>query len=182
MKCPLTGKPCLKHKAYTVKDKDEEEKTHSVCEDCLHLNKDVWVADEFGACPSCGTRLESIVKKSRAGCAACYSHFETPLSFVISAVQGGATEHRGEPPESYKKAIADSTRAVAFATELLVRMKTAARDGRYEEASRLKALVLRVKEFISASNEKGELQPDDGQELSRMVMEYRWSASAESLE
>lgn len=176
MNCPLTGKPCLKHKSYTVADKDG--KTHSVCEDCLHLNKDVWVADEFGACPSCGTKFESIVKNSRAGCSECYSHFETPLSFVIAAVQSGASEHVGSPPESYKSLVAESTRAVTFATELLIKVKSASREERYEEAARLNLILTRVKELISRSDERGELLPEDREELVRIVSEYRWPGSA----
>lgn len=178
MNCPITGKPCLKHKGYTVTEKkDGEGKTHSVCEDCLHLNRDVWVSDEFGACPSCGTTLESIVKNSRIGCAGCYSHFETPLPFIIASVQAGAESHKGKPPQSHKKLVSESTRAVAFATEILVKIKSSSRDEKYEEAARLNSILLKVKELISRSDEKGELLPADREELSKIIMDYRWPES-----
>lgn len=176
MKCPLTGKPCLKHKAHTIADKNG--KVHLVCEDCLHLNKDVWVTDEFGVCPSCGTALESIVKNSRVGCSGCYSHFEVPLSFVIAAVQAGATGHQGPPPESYKRQVAESTRAVTFATELLIKIKSSSKEEIYEDAARLNSVLAKVKELISRSDERGELLPEDREKLSRIVIEYRWPGSA----
>lgn len=176
--CPVTGKPCVKHKGYFVTEKKGEEvRSYSVCEDCMHLNRSLKVESEIDHCPNCRSTLDEIVKTSRLGCATCYEHFEKPLAFIVASVQAGASAHTGEPPDSYKRGIAESTKGVSFATEIMTKMKIAARDGRYEEAASLKAILSSVKDVLSRSNEKGELGPEDKSELAEIIYRYRYPGS-----
>lgn len=178
MNCPIDGKPCSKYKSHTVKD--SEGKSHVVCEDCV-AKRGLKVESGFGACPRCGTTMEQIVKESRVGCAGCYDHFETPLSLVIASVQVGANKHVGTPPISFRRSLAGSTRPVEFATELLVKMKAAAKNGRYEEAAELRDLLKEVKKLMSRSDEMGDLAPADTDGFAEIVMRFRFPESTERL-
>lgn len=182
MSCPITGKPCFKHKSYSVTEKKgDEHQSYSVCEDCVHMNSSLSFDDEHGPCLSCGETLESIVRSSRIGCAKCYEHFGEPLSHMIAAVQlapGSKDKHVGSVPYSYKRSVAESITAIKFATELSQKMRTAQKEERYERASDLNRILVRVKEFISRSNEKGELPPEDRAELSQIVYDYMFPESA----
>lgn len=181
MTCPITGKPCLKHKGYSVTEKKgDEQRSYSVCEDCMYMNESLSFEDELGPCPRCGETLESIVKSSRIGCAKCYDHFDEPLAHMIAAVQaapGYEKKHVGSIPESYKKSLAESTTAVKFATEMAQKMRLAQKEERYEAASEFRATMDRVKEFISRANEKGELAPEDRAELSKIVYNHMFPES-----
>ena len=185
MTCPVTGKPCLKYKAYTMTEKKgSESHSYAVCEDCMNLNDSLSFEDELGPCPECGEVLESIVKSSRIGCAKCYDHFEEPLSYMIATAQGtpnSLDKHVGPAPESYKKSLAESTTAVGFAKELEQKKEAAQKEERYEEASRISLALSKIMEFISRSNEKGELDPEDRAELSKIVYSYMFPESVDGL-
>lgn len=178
MNCPIDGRPCVKHKDHAAED--SEGKNYLVCEDCV-ARRDLKVESGFGACPRCGTTIETIVRESRVGCSTCYDHFEAPLALVISSVQAGATRHAGPPPPSFRRRLAESTKPVEFATEILVKMKAAAKNGRYEEAAGLKSVLEQVKSLMSRSNERGELAPEDRDGFADVVMRYRFPESAEGL-
>lgn len=184
MKCPITGKNCTKHKAYTVEEKHgEESSSYLVCEDCMHLNPKVDSADEMGPCPRCGTTLDQVVRNSRIGCSLCYDHFGEPLAYIIAAVQfGGEAKHTGMVPESFKRSSAEAVEAVRFATEIAQKIRIATREERYEEASRLNAVLVEVKRIISSSHERGELDPVERAELAEIVYRHMYPDSAQGLE
>ena len=75
-------------------------------------------------------------------------------------------------------AVAESVGAVAFASDILTKMKTAAKEERYEEADELGAVLDEVRLLLSRSNEKGELGPDDKAELARIVHDHIFPKSA----
>lgn len=181
MTCPITGKNCHKHKAYSVTEKKgEEQRSYAVCEDCMHMNKSLSFDDDLGPCPSCGEILEEIVKSSRIGCARCYDHFDEPLSHMIAAVQaspGFDNKHTGSTPHHYKQSIAESTTAVRFATELSQKIRIAQREERYEAAAIINGTLERIRDFISIENEKGELSPKEKAEFSRIVFQYMFPES-----
>lgn len=178
MNCPIDGRPCPKHKGHAVED--AEGKSHMVCGDCV-ARRDLKVELGFGSCPGCGSTMDSIVRESRVGCAVCYDHFEAPLAMIIAAAQAGAQRHVGSPPESFRRSLAESTRPVEFATELLVKMKAAAKNGRYEEAATLRDLLGEVKAIMSRSDERGEIAPEDKDGFADIVTRHRFPGSAEGL-
>lgn len=179
MNCPITGKPCLKHKAHAVTEKKgDEERSFSVCEDCMHLKGEAPQAGDYEPCPSCGSALDEIVATSQVGCAKCYDHFAEPIVFIMAAVQGGAERHKGEPPESYKRAAAAAVNPVAFASQVLAEMRSAAKEERYEEAAALGDILSGVKAIISRADEKGDLDADDADLLARIVYGYMFPRSA----
>jgi protein-arginine kinase activator protein McsA len=173
--CPITGKPCVKYKGYSVTDK---KKSHAVCEDCMHHKSDLLIASPVSSCPSCGMTLDGIVRSAKTGCANCYEHFSTMIVHMVAAVQGGADTHKGEPPASFKMAVAASVNAVAFASDILAKMKTAAKEERYEEANELGSVLDMVRILLSRSDERGELGPDDRAELARIVHDHMFPKSA----
>lgn len=179
MKCPITGKTCTKHKAYTVEEKHGENSyTCLVCEDCMHMNPQPDKSDELGPCPRCGTTIDQVVGKSRLGCALCYEHFGEPLSYIIAAVQiGGEDRHVGRTPESFKRHNAESVDAIKFATELAQGVKIATREERYEDASRLMETLSSVKKVISSMNEEGELDPTKKAELAEIAYRHLYPES-----
>jgi len=182
LNCPLTGKPCLKHKAYTVTEKkDDYENSYAVCEDCMYLRGEAPSAGDHEPCPSCGCVIESIVGTSRVGCAKCYDHFSEPLAFIIEAVQGGANRHSGGVPESFKRRSAESVNAVAFASQVLVEMRAASREERYQDAMKLEATLSKVKAIISRADERGELGPEERTELADVVYEHMYPGSGEGV-
>lgn len=177
MRCPITGKNCHKHKAFSV---EYNSNTHLVCEDCMHSNAEVKPdqQDDHGPCPRCGTALDQVVRTSRLGCATCYDHFDEPLSYIIASVQfGGENKHIGSVPETFKRSRAESTNAVRFATEIAQKIKTATKEERYEEASRLNAILTKVKAIIQAAKEDGELDPESKAELAEVVYQYLYPES-----
>lgn len=181
-RCPVTGKPCVKHKGYLVTEKKGDEvKSYSVCEDCIYINRGLKMQSGMDPCPICSTTIEDIIKTSRIGCAKCYEHFESPLSSIVASVQAGASTHNGTPPEFYKRRESESIRAVTFATEIMSKMKTAAREEKYEEASALKSILERVKSLMTRSDEKGEFGPEDRTELSRIIYRYKYPESLEGI-
>lgn len=182
MNCPVTGKPCLKHKAYTVTErKGDDERSFSVCEDCMHLKGSAPSSGEHDPCPTCGSTLDEIVASSQVGCSACYEHFAEPMTFVVAAVQGGADRHKGDPPDSFKRASAAAVNPVAFASQVLAEMRAAAGEERYEQAAALEGVLSRVKGIIMRSDEKGDLAPEDAELLARIVYAHMFPGSAEGV-
>ena len=96
MKCPITGKHCVKHKHIEMEGS-------LVCEDCLQkTNQPVHTVGEM-SCPSCGIKLAEIVKGSRFGCASCYDSFADMVPHIIASVQTGdsKTSLVGMVPRSF---------------------------------------------------------------------------------
>lgn len=179
MRCPITGKNCQKHKAFSV---EYNSNTHLVCEDCMHSNAEVKPnqQDDNGPCPSCGTTLDQVVRNSRLGCTTCYDHFGEPLSYIIASVQfGGETKHVGMVPETHKRSRAESTNAVRFATEISQKMKVAIREERYEEAARLNAILSKVKDILAHSKEDGDLDPQRKAEIAEIVYKHLYPDSTQ---
>jgi protein-arginine kinase activator protein McsA len=180
--CPLTGKPCSKHRGYTVSEtKGEESKSYAVCEDCMHLRKDLWIGDEHLDCPRCGMTLDSIIRSSRLGCPTCYDHFSEPLAFIIPSVQLSEEKHKGGEPHSFKRVRAESLSPARFASDLLSLIKKASSAGRYEEARALLETLSRVREIIARSDESGVLSPRDRAEITEVIYRHMYPESAEGL-
>lgn len=180
MKCPITGKNCLKHKAFTVEETHgDKSSTHLVCEDCMHMKPQAEKTDDLAPCPRCGVTLDQVVRNSRVGCAECYDHFGEPLSYIIAAVQfGGETKHTGRIPETFKRSSAEAVGAIKFATELAQKIKIATRQEDYEEAAKINETLLKVKALIGSAEKDSELDPQRKAELAEIVYHYMYPESA----
>ena len=179
LRCPISGKPCLKHKAFSVEHAVGGEKnTYLVCEECMKPEENAANETEADECPRCGVTLDAIVSKSRMGCAFCYEHFAEPLSYIIPAVQSDVdAKHVGRVPESFKMSKAEAMDAVKFATELSQKIRSCTKKEDYEGASRLNSLLLRVRVFIESAHKKGELDPSEKAELASIAYEYLFPES-----
>lgn len=176
MKCPITGKTCLKHKSHSV---EYNSAPHLVCEDCMQTNPDLERVDDAGECPRCGATLDEIVRTSRVGCADCYDHFVEPLSHIIAAVQFcPEARHVGPPPESFKRSSAEAADPVRMATEISQKIRAATKREDYSEASRLNVTLSGLKRLISVKHEKGELDPRERAELAEIAYGYMYPDSA----
>lgn len=179
-KCPITGKPCSKHRGYTVTEKKgDDARSYAVCEDCMHLKEDLWIGDEHPPCSRCGTTLDSIVRSSKIGCAHCYEHFSEPIEFIIDSVQGGTSNHVGIVPESFKRSQAASVNPVKFASDLVAAVRRASNEGRYEDASALSAVLGSAREIINRADEGGRLNADDASLFADIVYRHMYPESAQ---
>lgn len=140
MKCPINGKPCNKYKAFYVTEKvGSDVKHYSVCEDCFYTQFSK-LQQKSLTCSNCGTSIETVTQGGRMGCAQCYTDFEEPLSYMISAIHNGNKDikHVGKPPELWLIKQAEETNPIKFATELAYKLKAATTNEQYEMASFIK--------------------------------------------
>lgn len=183
MKCPLSGKPCNKHKAFYVTDKNNEKvTTYQVCEDCLHTHAEenkMDIVKEEKKCGFCGKSLSEIVKDSRVGCAECYSQFESPMGYIVAAVQGTYEQHRGRSPYLWRRQQAELVNPVSFATMLSQKIKIAKKNEEYMVAARLKAVLdefqKKLSEYHEAADERLESVKS---EIADFIFNYNESESA----
>lgn len=182
MNCPLSGKPCTKHKGfYITEKKDNKYETHQVCEDCLYLNaskSNFEVVQDENKCESCGKTLGEIVKDSRVGCANCYDNFRYSMEYIITAVQGTSEPHVGRSPYLWRREQAEKTDPISFATELSQKMKLAKRNEDYKAAAKFKFNLDSFMVKLSAYNDAdGERARSLRSELVEFIFEYRESES-----
>lgn len=179
-KCPITGKPCSKHRGYTVTEKKgDDSRAYAVCEDCMHLKNDLSIGDEHPPCSRCGTTLDSIVRSSKIGCAHCYEHFSEPIEFIIDSAQGGESTHVGRVPESFKRSQAASVNPVKFASDLVAEIRRASNEGRYEEAGSLSVVLGAAKDIINRSDDGGNMSADDAALFADIVYRRMYPESSE---
>lgn len=165
MKCPITGKNCLKHKGFEADGK-------LVCEDCFHKKSEGIQSANDTTCASCGMSLADIVKGSRLGCAACYDNFPETMPHIVGSVQraDSGVRHVGRTPRSFIAEKARSVSEQAVREEISMRMNSAAANCDYKEAARMKS---KMKELDSL---KEEGRADLAERLALLVMEL-WTGS-----
>lgn len=142
MKCPMTGKNCLKHKGFDMDGK-------LVCEDCLHKKPEAIKSVAEILCSSCGTSLADVAKGGRLGCSSCYDSFSETMPYIIGSLQGGDSgmKHFGKIPKTFLMEMAKSTSFENIREEITMRMKSASLDENYAEASRMKASLDELEEM-----------------------------------
>lgn len=181
MNCPLSGKPCNKHKGFYITEKHGEKyDTYQVCEDCLYLNaskSNFEIVQDENKCESCGKTLGEIVKDSRVGCAKCYDNFKYSMEYIITAVQGTTESHVGSPPYLWRREQAEKTDPISFATELSQKMKIAKRNEDYKNAARFKssldAFMVKLSEYNDSDGERSVVLR---KEMADFIFQYRESA------
>lgn len=156
MKCPLTGKPCVKLKYIGYADGKTE---HLVCEDCIHQTQSqnkISTPDDDETCADCGATLSEIVKGSRFGCTKCYDNFSETVGYIVSSLQGGTHDirHVGSVPKSFLMDSARSTTREGFLEELGGEMKKAISTEDYGKAKLLAADIKKIKEGEPLSDEE----------------------------
>jgi len=114
LNCPITGKACMKYKAFHVTNiKNNEVSISNVCEDCLSqisnfdgkILETTRTSETCSApaetklieekqnnsqslyCEFCKLTLEELLNKSRLGCEKCYQVFEKPLIIAFEKLQ-----------------------------------------------------------------------------------------------
>lgn len=162
MKCPLTGKKCLKHKCFEAEGK-------LLCEDCFHTKaKEIHSANDI-TCASCGTSLTDIIKGGKLGCAACYDSFSGELPYIVGSVQMGdsSMRHVGNTPSSFLMDRAKKTSREDIRQEIVMRMNSAVASQDYKQAAKMKT---KVEELDRLNKESG--QADLSERLARFVFDF----------
>lgn len=143
VKCPITGKNCLKHKSF-------DSGKGLVCEDCFQKSPTPIMSVAEIKCASCGMTLSSLIKGSRFGCAVCYESFQD-AAHIIEAVQLGSLRHIGRVPESFLKEKSKSISVEEIKEEIKMRMDSAASKGDYVVAAKMKSKIKDL-EIIAKKN------------------------------
>ena len=161
MKCPLTGKNCVKHKAFESEGK-------LVCEDCLQKSTPQVQPVTEMKCSSCGISLVDIVKGSRFGCPSCYDSFPDMIPHIIASVQSGDISggHKGRTPPSFLEKKSKSVSHEEIREEILFRMNSASLKEDYAEAASLKLKL----EIFDAIVKEG--RADLAERLALLVLEF----------
>ena len=84
-------------------------------------------------CPLCGATVQDIARTGRAGCANCYSVFDSILEPAIRRIHGDAS-HTGSVPGSAGAEVSRKRRLQDLKHEL----KTAIKNEAFEDAARLR--------------------------------------------
>lgn len=167
-KCPITGKVCLKFKAYHVTNIEKKEiNVINICEDCLSQidNKNILKNEEKKeepkfACEHCKLTFDELIKKSRLGCDKCYYMFEQPLIIALEKLQKlppnvdkKELKHVGRVPTQWKKKQAAETNPIDFINELKAKMQIAVHEEKYELAGEFKNIIIGFQSLIEKLDE-----------------------------
>lgn len=168
MKCPITGKSCLKHKSF-------DHEGNLVCEDCIQKNQESVVLISEIKCPSCGTAISDVIKGGRFGCAGCYDNFQD-ASHIISSVQRAESgaRHVGRFPSRFIEEKSRSVSAQEIRDEITMRMNSAASKGDYSVAAKMKSRLKELDSLLSQKDGRAEY----ADRLARFVMSF-WSEPSE---
>ena len=91
------------------------------------------IFDKPQSCPLCGATSTDIRRTGRAGCANCYSIFDTILDPIISKIHG-TTTHTGNIPKSAGANLSSKRHLEDLKTQL----KAAITNEDYESAAKLR--------------------------------------------
>lgn len=192
--CPITGKSCMKHKAFHVTNINEKKEISvvNVCEDCLckiNMNEknDQEKNNEY-YCDFCKLTLEELLKKSRIGCENCYKVFEKTLAIAFEKMQRTPDiskkelKHVGRVPTQWKKRQAEQTDPKDFLSDLNQKMDFFAKEEKYEKCKILKekiyafeCLVKKLDEFKNDPDQQGLIK----NQISEFIYFYKEKESEE---
>lgn len=94
-------------------------------------------------CPSCGIRLDTVLKDGRVGCVVCFDTFREPLESLLRGVHT-ALRHRGKSPRLNSRR--DKLRTELQSKRALLR--SALKSERYEEAAVLRDEIRGLEEGL----------------------------------
>lgn len=166
MKCPLTGKNCLKHKCFEAEGK-------LLCEDCFQKKAEGVKSASDTTCPSCGTSLTDVIKNGKLGCAVCYDSFSENIQYIIGSAQMGdpGIAHTGMIPESFLMETARSVSYEELREEIIMRMNSASAKQDYHRAAAMKS---KIAELDDINKERG--QADHSERLALFAFGF-WKYS-----
>lgn len=158
IKCPLTGKVCMKYKAFHITNINDKKEINilNVCEDCLsqvdkcesNMNEHLIEKEnnEY-RCDFCKLTLEELLKTSRIGCENCYKIFEKPLIIAFEKMQRTPDlyqkelTHTGGTPEQWKRRQAQKTNPNEFLSILKNKIDKLIIEEKYEKCKELKEKI-----------------------------------------
>lgn len=170
-KCPITGKMCLKFKAFSVTEiKNQKANSMAICDDCIHKideknmiqqenKKEEKTPESKFCCTFCGMSLEELIKNSKVGCEKCYELFEKPLMFAFEKLQRQPEKekkelrHTGKVPVSWKKNQASKTDPYDFFLELKDKMAASIEIEDYMLSAELKRIITGYESLLNKLNE-----------------------------
>lgn len=190
IRCPITGKSCIKFKGYHVTNVADNNASDSmsVCEDCLcDLDKKNIKKEKSEFVCSCGLSLEELLSKSRMGCAKCYEVFEKPIQIALEKIHRTPDismkeiHHVGRVPISWKKRQASETDPKKFILELKQNLAICIKEENYKLANELKYII---KGFESLLKKIDEFKSDKEQQelIKNQISEFIYSYREKQLE
>ncbi|MDR1158777.1 MAG: UvrB/UvrC motif-containing protein [Oscillospiraceae bacterium] len=96
-----------------------------------------------GVCPSCGANLQEISRTGKAGCAACYTHFQAVLLPYIRKMHGNAV-HTGRAPRGQRAEL----RRRSERTQLEAQLQEAIGAQAFERAAELRDEIKRLEKEV----------------------------------
>lgn len=171
LNCPLTGKVCMKHKAFHVTNiKNNDVGVVNICEDCLSQIKDLKELEEKKEekvennensyyCEFCKLTIEELLKNSRLGCEKCYEVFEKPLILAFDKLQRTPDlvkkelKHVGSIPSQWKKKQARETDPKKFLLELKQKLILSIKDEKYEKSKKFKDAIYAFECYLGKIDE-----------------------------
>lgn len=206
IKCPISGKPCVKYKAFHITDiKDQKINTLNVCEDCIAnvefaniINDDDKIIEKndsklneprpddsklLKTCSFCGLTLDELLKKSRFGCAKCYDVFDKFLTVAIEKLQqlppGKELTHVGRVPTQWKKNQIRQIDPKKFLLELKQKLALAVKNENFNKAKEIKEYIFAFESFM---NKLEEYKNDQEQQSLILDQIYEFIYNAKELE
>jgi protein arginine kinase activator len=173
MKCPITGKPCNKYKAFHITNISKKDLcVFNVCEDCLsQIDKYEMISEEKGIidlknqnenqneCWFCKLTLEELIRTSRVGCQNCFEVFGKQLSIAFQKLQITPStnqkelRHVGRVPEYWKRKQAKETDPNKFLLELKQKLALSIRKEEFKKSKELKDRIYSFEFLIKKIDE-----------------------------
>jgi protein arginine kinase activator len=88
-------------------------------------------------CPTCGMRWAQFRRRSRLGCADCFTAFEDKLAVILSRIHEGATQHVG-------KSVQNVEGPGAELQELRRDLRSALDEEHYERAAQIRDQIAKI--------------------------------------
>lgn len=202
MKCPISGKTCLKFKAFHVTNiVDQKASVINICEDCLAQVDEKNIIsnepeqkkleekkpEEKIICEFCNLSLEELISKSRLGCEKCYHIFEKPLMVALERIQRTPDikekelRHVGSVPSQWKKKQAEETDPKKFLLELKQKLSICIREENYRLAAELKNIIKGFEALYKKIDEFKE-DPEQLQLIRNQISEFIYLFREKELE
>ena len=97
-------------------------------------------------CPVCGTTIQELQSRRRAGCAVCYSHFRNEIREIISSIQSVAiVDESASPLLSMEESVGTFQDQL---TRLQKQLEDAVEQENYELAAKLRDLISELNQTV----------------------------------
>jgi len=155
--CPLSKKPCLMPRHYTVTNiTGKTVESINLCSLCaasymeaegISMGQEIKTHKAFKSftsfldelskigqaaktpCPNCASTLSEIMESQRFGCPQCYDHFGPEVDSLVKKIQAGHTHTGKQPPKQ----------VISPLEALKVQLAAAIAEEDYERAAKIKS-------------------------------------------